>query len=184
MPRAALLLIDFQNAIFQPPAAKADDADAILDRLAHLQTAARAAGVPVVMVQHEEPGCEWERGTETWAWPAAIAPQPGDHLVAKESCDAFRDTELAAVLAKLGVTDLYVCGYATEFCLDTSIRRAASDGFRVTVIADAQTTRNRPHLPAATIRQHHLWVWENMSVKGNPIGITETDAVLSTFKAG
>lgn len=183
MPRAALLLIDFQNAVFEPPAAKAEDADAILGRLAHLQAAARAAGVPVVMVQHEEAGGEWERGTDTWAWPAAIAPQPGDHQVSKESCDAFRDTELAAVLAKLGVTDLYVCGYATEFCLDTSIRRAASDGFRVKVIADAQTTRNRPHLSAAALRQHHLWVWENMSVKDNPIRITETDTVLSSFKA-
>lgn len=182
MPRAALLLIDFQNAVFEPPAAKAEDADAILGRLARLQAAARAAGVPVVMVQHEEAGGEWERGADTWAWPAAIAPQPGDHLISKESCDAFRDTELAAVLAKLGVTDLYVCGYATEFCLDTSIRRAASDGFRVKVIADAQTTRNRPHLPAATIRQHHLWVWENMSVKDNPIGITETAAVIPAWK--
>lgn len=182
MPRAALLLIDFQHAVFVPPQAKAEDAEAILARLAALQTAARTAGVPVVMVQHEEADSEWARGTETWAWPTAIAPQPGDYCVAKESCDAFRDTELAALLAQLGVTDLYIGGYATEFCLDTSIRRAASDGFRVQVIADAQTTRNRPHLPAAAIRQHHLWVWENMSVKGNPIGITETAAVIGAWK--
>jgi nicotinamidase-related amidase len=178
-PNAALLLIDFQQAVFDTPVAA--EAEIILERLARLKDAARKAGLPVIMVQHEEAGTSFERDTPSWQWPAAIAPRDGEHLVAKESCDAFLGTELAALLTRLGVTDLYVCGYATEFCIDTSVRRAASEGYRVQVIADAQTTRNRPHLPAAAIRQHHLWVWEGMSVKGNPIGITQTDAVLGRW---
>lgn len=176
---AALLLIDFQQAVFDTPVAA--DADIILDRLARLKDAARKAGLPVILVQHEEAGTNFERDTPSWQWPAAIAPRDGEHLVAKESCDAFLDTPLAALLTRLGVTDLYICGYATEFCIDTSVRRAASEGYRVHVIADAQTTRNRPHLPAATIRRHHLWIWEGMSMKGNPIGITEVDTLLQSW---
>lgn len=177
--KSALLLIDFQQAVFDMPVAA--DAEAVLDRLARLKDAARAANVPVIMVQHEEAGTNFERDTPSWQWPAVIAPRDGEHLVAKESCDAFLGTALAALLTRLGVTDLYVCGYATEFCIDTSVRRAASEGYRVHVIADAQTTRNRPHLPAAAIRQHHLWVWEGMSVKGNSIKITEVEAVLKSW---
>lgn len=81
-PNAALLLIDFQQAVFDTP--DAEEADIILDRLARLKDAARHAGLPVIMVQHEEAGTNFERDTPSWQWPPAIAPRDGEHLVAKE----------------------------------------------------------------------------------------------------
>ncbi|MNL42777.1 Isochorismatase family protein [compost metagenome] len=48
-----------------------------------------------------------------------------------------------------------VCGYATEFCVDTTVRRAAGLGMPVTLAADAHTTHDKPHASGARIRAHH-----------------------------
>ena len=62
---------------------------------------------------------------------------------------------------------LFVCGFATEFCVDTTVRAAASRGMDIVVLSDAHTTSNRPHLDAESIIAHHNWVWSNMAVPAN-----------------
>ena len=51
----ALIVIDVQNALFNP-APRPFEADAVIERINRLTAAARAAGVPVVWVQHEPTG--------------------------------------------------------------------------------------------------------------------------------
>lgn len=164
----ALIVIDFQNAVFVEPAAH--QAGAVLERIRGLIAAARAAGAPVVYVQHAEPGCEWEEGTDSWRFPPAIAPQPGDFVSAKSQCDAFFGTRLRAWLNERAIAHVVICGYATEFCIDTNVRHAASSGLAVTVAADAHTTRDRPHLDAARIIEHHQAIWRGFG------GIRLTDS--------
>ena len=171
----ALMIIDYQNAIFSHP--PAFDADAVLERIRRMIGKARNAAVPVVYVQHNEAGTPWEAGSASWRFPDAIAPQPGDLVSAKQSCDAFRDTGLQAQLAERSIGKIFVCGYATEFCIDTSVRRAASLGLETIVVADAHTTRNRPHLDARQIIEHHLWIWKEFSNPGNPIRLCMADDV-------
>lgn len=130
-----------------------------------------------LIVQHDQAGTSWEAGSETWRFPDAIAPWAGDLLSAKQSCDAFRDTGLQERLAERSIGRIFVCGYATEFCIDTSVRRAASLGLETVVITDAHTTRNRPHLKAPQIIEHHNWVWQEFSNPGNPIRLCTADAV-------
>ena len=155
--RTALVVIDFQNAVFlEPPA---HQAGLVLERIRALIAAARAAAAPVIYVQHGEAGCEWEAGSESWRFPPAIAPQPGDFVSAKSRCDAFFGTGLRAHLAEQGIERVVICGYATEFCIDTNVRHAASSGLAVVVASDAHTTRNRPHLEAARIIEHHNETW-------------------------
>lgn len=157
---SALLIIDFQNAIFTDPPAY--QGELVLERIRGLIAKARAAGMPVVYVQHDEAGTIWERGSATWQFPAAIAPEPGDYVSAKQHSSAFQQSDFQAGLARRGVDAVYVCGYASEFCLDTNIRQAAALGIATTVIADAHTTRQRPHLDAPAIIGHHNWVWSEM----------------------
>jgi nicotinamidase-related amidase len=155
--RTALIVIDFQNAVFQAPAAH--QADVVMGRIGKLIAAARAASTPVIYVQHGEAGCEWETGSEGWHFPAQIAPQAGDFVSAKSQCDAFFGTGLRAHLVEKGIERVVICGYATEFCIDTNVRHAASSGLAVVVAADAQTTRDRPHLDAPRIIEHHNATW-------------------------
>lgn len=83
-------------------------------------------------------------------------------MSAKQHSSAFQASNFQAELAARGIDELYVCGYASEFCLDSNIRQAAALGFKTVVIADAHTTRDRPHLDAPTITKHHNWVWSEM----------------------
>jgi len=174
----ALIVIDFQNAVLSEPPAW--QADVMLERIAGLIARARAAGVPVIYVQHntaDSADSEWAAGTHGWQFPPQIAPQPQDHVSAKHSCDAFRQTGLQQHLAQAGIDTIYVCGYATEFCIDTSVRRAASLELETVVISDAHTTRDRPHLAAPAIVEHHNWVWRQLLNPGNPVTLCTADAV-------
>lgn len=168
----ALVIIDVQANLFDEPRAyRIDEVAALLDRKA---AEARAAGVPVIFIQHEEVGSEWERGTPGWEFHPSLAPKPGDTVVAKSFCDGFRDTELAATLQRLGVDAIVVGGYASDFCVDTTVRAAASRGVPTTVIADGHTTSERPHLSAADVVRHHTWVWSRFDA---PVSVAPAEDI-------
>lgn len=151
---SALIVIDVQRALFETTPAPAD-ADAVLARINTLTDRARACGAPVIYVQHEAPGSPMDYGLPAWQLDARLQPAEGDIRVRKTTPDSFLRTDLADVLAEAGVTRLVVCGYASEFCVDTTVRRAAALGFPVTLAADAHTTQDKPHAPGAQIRAHH-----------------------------
>ncbi|HAP26287.1 MAG TPA: cysteine hydrolase [Achromobacter sp.] len=151
---SALIVIDVQRALFEtsPPPFEAAH---VLARINALAKRARAAGAPVVYVQHESPGSDLAHGGPGWDLDMRLATDPTDLRVRKTTPDSFLRTELAQVLADRGVTHLVVCGYATEFCVDTSVRRAAGLGLAVTLAADAHTTHDKPHADGGQIRAHH-----------------------------
>jgi nicotinamidase-related amidase len=165
----ALVVIDVQAGLFAEP--KADNIEAVAALLDRTAAEARAAGVPVIFVRHDEAGTSWERHTPGWEFHPSLSPKPGDIVVDKQSCDAFRQTTLAEELQRLGANEIVVGGYATEFCIDTSVRAAASREIAVTVIADGHTSRDRPHVSAATSRAHLNWLWVEISNPGNPIRV-------------
>ncbi len=148
----ALIVIDVQNGLFatEPPPA---DAPAVIERINRLTAQARADGVPVIFVQHER--SDMEPGSTGWQLDARLQVAPEDRLIRKTTPDAFLRTGLEEVLSFLGVEELVLCGYATEFCVDTTTRSAAAHGYRVTLAADAHTTHDKPHASAEQIRTHH-----------------------------
>jgi nicotinamidase-related amidase len=168
----ALMVIDFQNAIFSAP--PACEAELVQQRLAGLIARARAAGLAVIYVQHDEPGSEWAAGTPTWEFPVAIAPVPGDYVSAKTNSSAFHDTALQAHLAAHGIGRLFVGGFASEFCVDSTVRHGSALGLEMVVISDAHTTRDRPHLTAPQIIAHHNFVWGGLG----PVKLVRSDEVV------
>lgn len=116
------------------------DADGVVARSAALVERARAAGTPVVWVQHHEPGLE--RDTPGWALADGLTPQPGEALVHKVYRDSFADTDLRGVLDSLGATRLVVVGAQSDFCVRTTTQRAAVLGYDVTLVSDGHTTRD------------------------------------------
>ena len=119
--RTALLVIDVQRALFEPPPF---EADAVIVRINALASRARAAGVPVIFVQHEDEG-DLLADTSGWELEPHLATTPSDLRVRKRTCDSFHGTPLHALLAERDVRHLLVCGYASEFCVDTTVRSAA-----------------------------------------------------------
>lgn len=158
----ALLIIDVQNAILQgkgtperQPVLEAELEETVV-RLRGLQDKARAAGIPVVVVQHDGPaGHRLEVGTAGWEVRPELAPLSGEVLVRKKSSDSFHETELGALLKGLGVSHLIVGGCMTQYCVDTTVRRAVSLGYDVTLVADGHTTADSANLTHLDIIAHH-----------------------------
>ena len=149
----ALVVIDVQRGLFEPAPVPAD-ADTVVAHINLLSEKAREAGVPVIFVQHERAG-DLEPDSDGWALHPALAVKEGDHRIRKATPDSFLRTGLDEVLSFCGVEGVVLCGYATEFCVDTTTRSAAAHGYHVVLASDAHTTHDKPHATAAQIRSHH-----------------------------
>ncbi len=151
----ALLVIDVQAGNFEESASVHGSSD-LLAKISRLIARARTAGVPVVYVQHCGPeGAIDRHGTPGWEIHPAVAPIEGDTVVQKSHPDAFQDTNLQRELESRGVKKLIITGMQTEYCVDTTCRRAYSLGYDVTLVKDAHSTWDTDHLTAPQIIAHH-----------------------------
>jgi len=158
----ALVIIDVQNAILEgkgTPERQSHIDDALNEtviRLQRLLDKARIASAPIVMVQHDgEAGHRLAVGGAGWAIRAEVAPHAEDVVVHKRSSDSFFETDLADRLGERSVTHLVVGGCMTQFCVDTTVRRAVSLGYDVTLISDGHSTADMGDLTFSEIIAHH-----------------------------
>ncbi|MCX5603514.1 isochorismatase family protein [Streptomyces phaeochromogenes] len=170
MPHAsALLVLDMQNAAV----AISHRPKETVTTIALLQERARAAGVPVITVQHDGPGLE--PGTEAWRTVPELAPGEGEKTVRKGSADAFLDSDLGPFLTALGVTEVVVTGFATEFCVDSTARQALSRGYDLVLVADGHTTSARPDVDGFVASDravmHHNAIYRHIGFPGRSIRV-------------
>ncbi len=151
--RSALVVIDVQRGLFDEEPRPFEPL-AVIERINALAARARRAGVPVIFVQHERAQGALQRGSDGWQLARRLESAAGDRFVGKTTPDSFLRTDLEELLRSLGVERLVLCGYASEFCVDTTTRRAAALGFPVLLAADAHTTHDKPHATARAIRVH------------------------------
>lgn len=165
---AAVLVIDVQVGLFCAKPAPFE-AEAVIDRINAVTAKARRAGAPVIFIQHDG-GPDNEDlvpFSEGWKLHPDLDVRPGELVVRKTTCDAFYGTSLESELRSRGITTLLLTGFATDFCVDATLRSALSKDFAVVVVADAHTTADNPVLKADLVRQHHNWAWANcLSSKG------------------
>lgn len=156
----ALVVIDVQVGIL-PEAGSERPAvrqrfDTVRGRIAGLIHEARRQGLPVIFVQHDGPPAHrLERGTPGWEICADLGRTDRDVVVSKTACDSFYETDLQEILTRRGIRHLVVGGLMTQYCVDTTCRRAVSLGYDVTLAADAHTTADMPSLTVEQIVGHH-----------------------------
>ena len=162
---AALVVIDVQNGLID---GFEDDWSDVLPVIGGLVTRARVARVPVVLVQHCGSGATHPLHPTAPGWElhAAVDPQPGDLRVEKKWSDAFRDTDLHGLLQDAAVTRVVLVGAQTEYCVDTTARRAVSLGYDVDLVADAHTTSGNGLLTRDQIVGHHNQTLANLASEG------------------
>ncbi len=163
--RTALLIIDVQRALCTGEYA-AFAATRVIERINTVARKARAAGAPVIVIQHEEAGGPLAHGTEGWQLAEGLETIPGDIHLQKQATDSFHQTPLHAMLQELGVTNLVICGMQSEFCVDTTTRRALALGYPVTLVADGHSTMDNGVLTAAQISEHHNLTLANITSFG------------------
>ena len=156
--KSALLVIDVQHGRFggEPELMGLPfEAQAVIARINSLVARARSAAAPAVWVQHQRAEGFLAHGSTSWQLQPELQAQAADPRVYKTTPDTFLGTDLAEQLARWGTETLVMCGYATEFCVDTATRRALALGWPVTLVADGHTTHDKPHLAGAQICEHH-----------------------------
>jgi nicotinamidase-related amidase len=151
---SALIIIDVQQALCSGQYA-AFEIDAVIERINGISTKARAAAMPVIFVQHEEDEGPLPYGGAGWQLAATLTVQPDDLRVRKTTPDSFHQTNLHQLLRERGVDALLICGLQTDFCVDTTVRRAFTLGYSATLVADAHSTLDNGVLTAAQIIAHH-----------------------------
>jgi len=76
-------------------------------------------------------------GTREMAVIDAIAPRPGEAVIAKTGYSGFTGTPLERVLFNASVRQVAMCGVATEACVESTLRDGVDRGYDCMLVEDA-----------------------------------------------
>lgn len=139
-PRRALLVIDVQNEyvtgnmpIEYPPV------ETSLRRIGQAMEAARAADIPVVVVQHDAPEGSpiFARGSHGWQLHPVVAERRADLVINKTMASVFTGTGLGEWLKAREIDTVTIAGYMTHNCDAATIYHASHQGLTVEFLSDA-----------------------------------------------
>jgi len=131
---SVLLVVDFQVGVVKD----AWDAMRVAGNIARAVERARARGVPVIWVQHEDD--DMPRGSPQWQFAPELVPAADEFRVYKRHNSAFENTPLEPELARLGATHIVLAGAATNWCIRSGAYAALERGYDLTLVKDAHTT--------------------------------------------
>ena len=173
--KTALLIIDVQQGLCEGEG-RTFESDRVIARINHAAAMMRSAGLLVVFIQHESSAGYLQHDSHGWQLADGLRHEPGDLRVRKTTPDSFLNTDLQALLNAQGVKELIVCGMHTEFCVDTTTRRALALGYPVTLLADAHTSAGNAVLTPRQVIDHHNATLTNISSFGpRVIAVASTD---------
>jgi len=172
----ALLVVDVQVGIIE--GFRAYRGREVLDQINKLLAKARATSTPIIYIQHDgEAGHPLEPGSSGWPIHRDIEPREDELIVHKRASDSFFETTLQQELERRSIKHLVVTGCMTEYCVDTTSRRAVSMGYDVTLVSDAHTTIDNKLLTAAQIIAHHNTLLDGFDAGTNVITVEPADEV-------
>ncbi len=149
MPLTALIIVDVQHDFLPGGALGVPDGDRILAQVARLQAAASLTVAsrdfhPAAHMSFTEQGGIWPVHCVAGTHGAELHPDVRADIVIDKATradvdaySAFDGTGLATLLRERGVTDVIICGLATDYCVKATVLDALAEGFATTVITDA-----------------------------------------------
>ncbi|WP_054688426.1 isochorismatase family protein [Pantoea stewartii] len=168
-----VMVVDMQNGVFTTP--RFDRAG----RVRQINRLIEQADL-TLFIQHSEG--DMVPGSQAFALLPEMAQPRNAHFITKTACDSFWRTSLASLLSELAVHEFVICGCATDYCVDTTIKVGAGLGYRITVAADAHTTADRTCASAEQLIGQHNEVWAGLSLPGNVPRVIDTDTVLAGWR--
>jgi nicotinamidase-related amidase len=173
-PHTALLIVDMQEAVID----KAHAREAVVANILNLVDRARAEGVPVLWVQHQDTNIV--KDSPGWRIAAQLKPSAVEPVIEKSYGDAFEDTTLESVLSELRVGRLIIVGAETDACIRCTLHGAFVRGYDALLVSDAHTTGDKTKwgapAPAQVIAHTNLY-WKYQTAPGRTAGAIATDQV-------
>lgn len=151
--RAALLIADFQ---IENVASCPSSIEGVLRRAASVLDCARKIQIPIVHIKmsfrhgwpevlphlrHRYEG-RFLEGSEGAEFHPAVAPKPGETIVAKRRTGPFSSTDLNSILHAAGADTLLISGIVTSGVVLSTVRWAADIDYEIVVISDACLDRD------------------------------------------
>lgn len=172
MTNNVVMVVDMQNGVLATPRIDPEGTIGRINQIIH-----RADRV--IFIQHSEG--DMVPGTAAFELdPRLYRPQDARYIT-KTAGDAFYHTVLEDLLSAEAIRQFVVCGCATDYCLDTTVKVGASKGYAITVASDAHTTADRHAVSGRALIAHHNEVWAHLSVPGNPILVKTTATILADW---
>lgn len=169
-------MIDMQRGVVEHAHAR----DVVVSNVVELVNGARASGVPVLWVQHEDD--DLQRSSWEWGLVDELLPLDGEIRIYKRFGDAFEDTALDVRLRELGVGSLVVVGAQTDFCVRSTLHGAIARGFDALLVSDAHTTNDAEwdgiRVPASEVIAHTNMYWHWHRVPGRVGGTVSAAEVV------
>ncbi|MFZ6733281.1 cysteine hydrolase family protein [Undibacterium sp. Ji42W] len=184
--KRALIVIDVQNEYFTGNMQISyPDPQVSLQNIGRAMDVAKAAGIPVLVVQHSAPETSpiFARGSKTWELHDVVASRHADHRIEKNMASVFAGTDVAAWLKKNEINTLSIVGYMTHNCNASSILEAAHLGYQLEMLNDA--TGSLPYENAAgyaTAEEIHRVF--SVVFHSNFAAVVSTDSWVAAVKAG
>ena len=142
---SALVLIDCQQT-YREGVMQLEGVEPALQEAATLLRRFREAGRPVIHIMHDAgPGTPYDVSAPIGQIAEMVAPIEGETVIVKKYPSAFEQTELDAVLKKLGVKNVTYAGFMTHMCVNSTTRASFNRGYNNTVVAGATATRSIPN---------------------------------------
>jgi nicotinamidase-related amidase len=180
MPGDALVVVDMQAGLLDGP--PKHDLNGVIQRINALAAFVRAGAGTVVWIRHcGKAGDGFERHQPGWAFLPELDRQPADIEVEKTLNDSFAGTSLHRTLQRSAAGRVLVAGWATDFCVDATVRSAVSHDYDVVPVGDGHTLSDRPHLAAPAVIGHHNWVWSSL-LTNRSIRVATTAELLAENK--
>ena len=156
-----IIIVDMQVGLLQGDGKY--DLNGVIGRINVLTAMVRRRSGKIIWVRHcGKVGDLFEPHTTGWAFLPELNRRDNDIVIEKTLNDAFAGTLLTETLEQIAPARVLVAGWATDFCVDATVRSAVSNDYHVVVVADGHTLSDRPHLRAPTIIRHHNWVWNHL----------------------
>jgi nicotinamidase-related amidase len=156
--RPALVVVDMSVGFTAPESPLRCELEDVVEAIARLLDATRAARLPVVFttVAYDDAAKEQaavfidkvpallalEAGSRFVEIDPRLAPQPDEPVLTKLFASAFFRTPLASLLAAQQVDGLVVTGASTSGCVRATVVDALQHGYRVVVPREAVGDRN------------------------------------------
>ncbi len=155
MYSTALLVLDMQVGNFSEPDPIYNSAK-LLSTIQSLISKMRSVQGKIVYIQNiGTEGDPDEPGTPGYDFHSTLLPNIGDVVVQKSTPDAFHETSLQHELESREIKKIIIGGLQTEYCVDTTCRRAFSLGYEVILVKDGHSTWDGSILTAQQIIDHH-----------------------------